>query len=90
MTPRGDALLTRSARGVRAVLEAPCTASVAPVLPDSLRTLLIGDGAMASRSALSADAGDNASSLARWLLLAAIAALLLEQGVRSREPRRLT
>jgi hypothetical protein len=89
-TPMGDALLTRSARGVRAVLEAACTASVPPVLPDSLRALLVGDGAMASRSALAADADDTASSLARWLLLAAIAALLIEQGVRSREPRCLT
>jgi hypothetical protein len=88
-TPSGDARLTSAARGVRAVLEAPCGASPPPVLPDSLRTMLIGDGAMASRSVLTADANANASSLAKWLLLAAIGVLLLEHAVRNREPRRL-
>lgn len=90
MAPTGDALLTRSARGVRAVLAAPCGASVPPVLPDSLRAMLVGDGAMASRSALVDDVERNASTWTRWLLLAAIAALLIEHAVRWREPPRLT
>lgn len=88
-TPAGDALLTSAARGARAVLDAPCDSAIPPVLPDSLRTMLIGDAAMASRSALTADADANASSLAKWLLLAAIGVLLLEHAVRNREPRRL-
>ncbi len=86
--PTGDALLTGSARGVRAALDAPCGASAPPLLSDSLRTLVMGSGAIASRTLLVGDADPNASTLARWLLLGAIGALLIEQAMRSRVPRR--
>lgn len=87
--PAGDALLTGSARGVRSVLDAPCGASAPPLLSDSLRAMLVGRGAIASRAALVGDAEASASRWARWLLLAALGALLVEQVMRSRPPRRV-
>jgi len=88
-TPAGDALLTGSARGVRSVLGAPCGAIAPPLLSDSLRAMLAGTGAVASRAALVGNAEASASTLARWLLLAALGALLVEQVLRSRTPRRV-
>lgn len=87
--PVGDALLTGSARGVRSVLDAPCAASVPTALSDSLRAMLVGSGTIAARSSLVGDAETNASTLDKWLLLAAIGALLVEHAVRSRTPGRV-
>lgn len=89
-TPAGDALLTGSARGVRRALDASCGTAEPSPLSDSLRTALLGRGAIASRTSLVDNADVQASTLTKWLLLAAIGALLLEQAVRSRVPRRVT
>jgi len=87
--PAGDALLTGSARGVRAALDGPCGDTAPPRLSDALRTLFVGRGTIASRSALVGNAAPNVPTLARWLLLGAIGALLIEHAIRSRVPRRV-
>jgi len=85
--PAGDALLTGAARRLRAVLDDPCAPSDWAALPDSVRVALAGGGPLASRQLLAAGDVETASALAKWLLMAALGLLVIEQVVRARVRR---
>jgi hypothetical protein len=87
MEPSGDALLTGAARSLREVLDDACASRRMAALPESVRVVLEGDGALASRAALVTSDVETSSAAAKWLLLAALGVLLIEQLVRGRSRR---